>query len=253
MVSARTKGKAVLCVPGGTTPGPVFDLLSEVDLDWGSVYVMLNDERWVNEDSERSNTALLRRRLLRGKARSAHLVPLYAEAEMPEEQPALRGYRAESSHRCLLLGMGADMHTASLFPGADLLEEALADDAPVLMALRAEAAASRGSPHSTGAQRRDAHPYFDHRPAETRSLDRAKSLSPTEAPVAAILPMQLFTGQNNMRTFFDDLIAHQQTVADRPILNLFENNNRRQFLGGIRRVLSRLPKTNIDETARDLL
>ena len=69
----RTKGKAVLCVPGGTTPGPVFDLLSEVDLDWGSVYVMLNDERWVNEESERSNTALLRRRLLRGKARSAHL------------------------------------------------------------------------------------------------------------------------------------------------------------------------------------
>ncbi len=187
----RTKGKAVLCVPGGTTPGPVFDLLSEVDLDWGSVYVMLNDERWVNEDSERSNTALLRRRLLRGKARSAHLVPLYAEAETPEEQlEALsEGIAPHLPIDVLLLGMGADMHTASLFPGADLLEEALADDAPVLMALRAEAA---GEPRITLTARVLKDAMHTHiliiGPQKRGALDRAKSLSPTEAPVAAILP-----------------------------------------------------------------
>jgi len=187
----RAKGKAVLCVPGGTTPGPVFDLLSEVDLDWGSVYVMLNDERWVNEDSERSNTALLRRRLLRGKARSAHLVPLYAEAETPEEQlDALsEGIAPHLPIDVLLLGMGADMHTASLFPGADLLEEALADDAPVLMALRAEAA---GEPRITLTARVLKDAMHTHiliiGPQKREALDRAKSLSPTEAPVAAILP-----------------------------------------------------------------
>ncbi|WP_376873969.1 6-phosphogluconolactonase [Albirhodobacter sp. R86504] len=187
----RARGKAVLSVPGGTTPGPVFDLLSEVDLDWGSVYVMLNDERWVDESSERSNTALLRRRLLRGKARAAHLVPLYAPADQPEDQlEALsKGIEPHLPIDVLLLGMGADMHTASLFPEADQLAQALADDAPVLMALRSEAA---GEPRITltarvlkdamnthvliiGQQKRDA-------------LERAKTLTPMEAPVACILP-----------------------------------------------------------------
>ena len=66
--------------------------------------------------------------------------------------------------------------------------------------------------------------------------------------------MQPFTGQNNMRTFFDDLIAHQQTVADRPILNLFENNNRAaSFSAEFDGFLFDYSKTNIDETARDLL
>ena len=66
--------------------------------------------------------------------------------------------------------------------------------------------------------------------------------------------MQPFTGQNNMRTFFEDLIAHQQTVADRPILNLFENNTRAaDFSAEFGGFLFDYSKTNIDETARDLL
>ena len=51
------QGRASLCVPGGTTPGPVFDILSAVSLDWANIAVVLNDERWVGEDSPRSNTA----------------------------------------------------------------------------------------------------------------------------------------------------------------------------------------------------
>ena len=49
--------RVTLCVPGGTTPGPVFDILSGLDLDWARVWVLLNDERWVDETSPRSNTA----------------------------------------------------------------------------------------------------------------------------------------------------------------------------------------------------
>lgn len=186
----RREGKASLCVPGGTTPGPIFDTLSGVDLDWGNVAVFLNDERWVGEDSPRSNTRLLRERLLKGKAAVARLVPLYAEAGQPEEalEALAEGIAPHLPISVLLLGMGADMHTASLFPGADRLDEALAADAPVLMALRADAAGEpritltapvlRGAMHIhvliTGAEKREA-------------LERAMGLSALEAPVRAVL------------------------------------------------------------------
>ena len=55
---------ASLAVPGGTTPGPIFDSLCGADLDWDRVFVLLTDERWVPEDSPRSNTRLLRQRFL---------------------------------------------------------------------------------------------------------------------------------------------------------------------------------------------
>src|SRR6056297_1217181 len=75
-----------LAVPGGTTPGPIFDSLCGVDLDWANVHVMLTDERWVPESSERSNTRLLRERLLTNHAAAATYIPLYADAETPEEK-----------------------------------------------------------------------------------------------------------------------------------------------------------------------
>ncbi len=142
------RGHASLSVPGGTTPGPVFDILSQMPLDWTKVAVFLNDERWVGEDSPRSNTRLLRERLLCGPAAKAKLVPLYSPADQPEEKlrALAEGLAPHLPISVLLLGMGADMHTASLFPGADLLTQALAADAPPLMALRAEAA---GEPRIT--------------------------------------------------------------------------------------------------------
>lgn len=186
----RREGRASLCVPGGTTPGPIFDTLSGVDLDWGNVAVFLNDERWVGEESLRSNTRLLRERLLRGKAAAARLVPLYAPVEAPETAlgALAEGIAPHLPVSVLLLGMGADMHTASLFPGADRLAEALAADAPVLMALRAEAAGEpritltapvlRGAMHIhvliTGAEKRAA-------------LERAMELTAEEAPIRAVL------------------------------------------------------------------
>ena len=118
---------ASLAVPGGTTPGPIFDSLCAVDLDWSRVRVMLTDERWVPETSERSNTRLLRERLLVNHAAAATYVPLYADAETPEEKlPELsEALSPLMPISVMLLGMGTDMHTASIFPGADQLDLAL--------------------------------------------------------------------------------------------------------------------------------
>jgi 6-phosphogluconolactonase len=186
----RRDGKATLSVPGGTTPGPIFDTLSGVDLDWANVAVVLNDERWVPESSDRSNTRLLRQRLIRGKAAQARLVPLYAPADQPEAMLAALedGLRPYLPISVLLLGMGADMHTASLFPGADRLEEALSSSAPLLLPMRAEAA---GEPRITLTAPVLRGAFHTHilitGPEKRAALERAQTLPPHEAPVRAVL------------------------------------------------------------------
>ena len=183
-------GRATLSVPGGTTPGPIFDILSGLDLDWANVAVMLNDERWVPEDSPRSNTRLLRERLLRDKAAAATLVPLYAEAPRPEDlmDALAEGITPHLPIDVLLLGMGADMHTASLFPGADRLEEALSDDAPILLPMRAEAAGEPRITLSAPVLRDAMNIHILITGSEKRAaLERAEHLPETEAPVRALL------------------------------------------------------------------
>jgi 6-phosphogluconolactonase len=186
----RREGRASLCVPGGTTPGPVFDILSGVDLDWSHIAVFLNDERWVGEDSPRSNTALLRRRLLQGRAAAARLVPMYLPEPAPEDglDALSAGIAAELPISVLLLGMGADMHTASLFPGADRLAAALAADAPPVMALRAEAAGEPRITLTAPVLRGAFHTHILITGLEKRAaIERAATLPEAEAPVRAVL------------------------------------------------------------------
>ena len=186
----RREGRATFSVPGGTTPGPVFDTLSGAGVDWARVTVLLNDERWVPEDSPRSNTRLLRERLLVGPAAAALLVPLYAPTATPEEslEALAEGIVPHLPISVLLLGMGADMHTASLFPGADRLAEALSAQAPVLMALRADAAGEPRITLTMPVLRAAMHIHILITGAEKRSsLERAQGLPPEEAPVRAIL------------------------------------------------------------------
>ncbi|WP_299842940.1 6-phosphogluconolactonase [uncultured Roseovarius sp.] len=182
--------RALLVVPGGSTPGPVFDDLCDTDLDWSRVDVMLSDERWVPEVHVRSNTRLIRERLLTGRAAKARYLPLYAKAETPEEVlPELEAnITPDLPISVLLLGMGADMHTASMFPGADRLDEALARKAPVLVAMRGGGAPEPRvtlsarvlndamSKHLviTGQQKRAA-------------LERARGMPHSEAPIAAVM------------------------------------------------------------------
>ncbi|WP_322889196.1 MULTISPECIES: 6-phosphogluconolactonase [unclassified Yoonia] len=184
-----TQDRASLAVPGGTTPGPIFDTLCAVDLDWARVDVMLTDERWVSESSDRSNTALLRRRLLISRAAPAQLIPLYADAPAPEDKLAelTAGLAAALPLSVVLLGMGADMHTASLFPGADQLELALTGDAP-LVAMRAPGAPEPRITLSAKVLNAAMRRHIVIVGAEKRAaLDKAQGLDPHEAPVAAVL------------------------------------------------------------------
>ncbi len=185
----RVSDSASLCVPGGTTPAPVYDMLSGSELEWPRVTVFLNDERWVDGAHLRSNSRLLRQHLLRDKAQTARYIDLYTGDPTPEEAvPALAEAIAPNLPiTVLLLGMGADMHTASLFPSASETVMALAGDAPLVMAinsvkdeprvtLTAPALHKAINTHLliTGADKREA-------------LERAQKLDPTEAPIREFL------------------------------------------------------------------
>jgi 6-phosphogluconolactonase len=181
--------RASIAVPGGTTPGPIFDSLCAVDIDWGRVDVMLTDERWVPESSDRSNTRLLRQRLLTNRAAAAQLIPLYTQADVPEEKLAEleAGVAAVLPLSVVLLGMGADMHTASIFPGADRLEDALTGTA-LLVPMRAPGAPEPRITLSAAVLNRAISRHIVITGAEKRAaLDRARHLPPTEAPIAAVL------------------------------------------------------------------
>jgi len=185
-----TQPSASLAVPGGTTPGPVFDSLCNAGVDWSRVSIMLTDERWVPETSDRSNTKLLQQRLLTERAAEARYVPLYADAQTPEEKLSElnEGIAAVAPISVMLLGMGADMHTASIFPGADNLDLALHGDEN-LVAMRAPGAPE---PRITLSAKVIKDVINRHilivGPEKRDALERAQSLSPSEAPVAAILP-----------------------------------------------------------------
>lgn len=186
----RREGHATLSVPGGTTPGPVFDLLSGIELDWANVAVVPNDDRWVPEDSPRSNTRLLRQRLLVHKAGAARLIPLHADTQTPEDalQALTEGLRPHLPISVLLLGMGADMHTASLFPGADRLAEAMAADAPPVMVMRADGVEDPRVTLTTPIlQAAMCTHILITGPEKRAALERAQTLPPEQAPVRAVL------------------------------------------------------------------
>jgi len=129
------RGHACLVATGGRMPGPVYDRLSQAELDWAKVAVTLSDERQVDADSPNSNARLLRDRLFVGHASRARFLPLTDYAE-----PALKKLLPFDA---VMLGMGEDGHIASLIPGSPVMALAMDPDGA---ALTAESPQGFGSP-----------------------------------------------------------------------------------------------------------
>lgn len=121
------QGMASLVLSGGRTPMGFFHQLSQQDLDWSKVVVTLADERWVDNDHQDSNEKLVRENLLINEAQSAqflalkngHQTAVDGEAELEAELTDFGQFTV------VILGMGDDGHTASLFPAAEALDAGL--------------------------------------------------------------------------------------------------------------------------------
>ncbi|MEC3949990.1 6-phosphogluconolactonase [Sphingobium sp. HWE2-09] len=131
------RGIASIAVSGGRSPRPVLEALSAADLDWSKVVVTLVDERWVAPDSDDSNEKLVRDTLLRGAAARARFVAMKTDAaDAYAGQPGVEAAFADLPWPLdiVLLGMGDDGHTASLFPQGAELAEGLASEALTIAA-----------------------------------------------------------------------------------------------------------------------
>lgn len=188
-MALKIRDRAVLCLPGGSTPVPVYKALAAARLEWDRVVVVPSDERWVPSDHARSNARLIRRNLI-DEGAGAELIELFTEGLDPEAGAAAASERIAPllPLSVALLGMGEDMHIASLFPGADGLAAALDPAAPAVLPIRA-AAADEPRVTLTRPALSSATECFlmITGPEKRAALERAASLSVEQAPVSSML------------------------------------------------------------------
>lgn len=114
-----------LCITGGSTPRAAYERVAEARPDWSGVEVWFTDERCVPPDHEHSNFRMVHEALL-GRVEGAIVHRMKGELGPAEGAAEYeRAYQAagEPVFDLILLGLGPDAHTCSLFPGDDALFE----------------------------------------------------------------------------------------------------------------------------------
>ncbi len=122
------KGHATLIVSGGNTPKPLFEKLQKMELEWEKVTVGLCDERWVSSVHEDSNEKFVKTYLLQNEAKKAKFVGMYVDGMSAKKAKLVCAKNFKENllpFDVLILGMGSDAHTASLFPNNPKLKDAL--------------------------------------------------------------------------------------------------------------------------------
>ena len=126
--SIKSDGRASLAVSGGRTPVPLLEALSGLKLDWSSVDLTLVDDRWVEPSHEDSNERLVRAHLIKNKAKKINFVPLKNNNKTAKDGHKLSEellQKVKLPFDLVVLGVGSDGHTASLFPCSDELTEGM--------------------------------------------------------------------------------------------------------------------------------
>jgi len=118
------RGTASLMLSGGSSPRPVYERLSEMDLPWDKVTIGLVDDRWIERGQAGSNETFLDETLLKGKAQSAKFIGLKTKDANPaagiEASEAQLSAIPQPFDVCVM-GMGLDGHTASWFPNSKMI------------------------------------------------------------------------------------------------------------------------------------
>jgi len=124
------RGEFRLSLSGGNTPKPVYEALATRGIDWSRTIITFGDERCVPPDDLQSNYRMAREALFdRAPIPEENILRIRGEGEPPASAEAYEGELRERAngeifvHDLILLGMGPDGHTASLFPGTPALEE----------------------------------------------------------------------------------------------------------------------------------
>jgi 6-phosphogluconolactonase len=140
--------QARLALSGGSTPGELYRAIGLTPQPWKAITLALVDERWVPPVDKASNERLLRDCFAAGLAQGARLEPMKTASTTPGEAvvDVEARYAPLRPFDLVLLGMGADGHTASWFPHAEGLAEALdPPDNAAIAAVRAVGSAVAGA------------------------------------------------------------------------------------------------------------